>query len=147
MGIIPPFRDRVRDWRDTLASHRAFACRHVARPQEISAMNRSGIRIVRLLAFAGLTLLSARADAGMMLTAAGVAQGFALSTFATDFPNSGMNGYGPIGIAFPVSGGVLVSDLWDGTLNHFPTDTDNQSNSDAGVTHQRSFNSPLGYYY
>ena len=90
-GIMPGLCDGVRDWRDSLASHRAFTCRHVPGPREISAMNRSGIRIVRLLAFAGLTLLSARADAGMVLTAAGKAQGFALSTFATDFPNSGMN--------------------------------------------------------
>ncbi|MGO9601699.1 MAG: hypothetical protein ACLP7Q_27320 [Isosphaeraceae bacterium] len=109
-------------------------------------MNRSGIRIVRLLAFAGLTLLSARADAAtMQLTAAATAQGFGLSTFAADFPNSG--GIGPIGIAFPVSGGVLVTGYPSGTLNLFPTDTDNQSYSDAGVTHQHNFNSPLGHYY
>jgi hypothetical protein len=85
-------------------------------------------RIGLAVAVLGLVVgVGGRVYAEMVLTPAGIAQGFGLSSFATDFPNSGTNGLGPFGVAFPVSGGVLVSDFWDGTLSHFPTDTDNQS--------------------
>jgi hypothetical protein len=58
-----------------------------------------------------------------MLTAAGTAQGFTLSTFADGFVS--INSIGPVGIGFPNSGGVLVSDK-DGSVRLFPTDTDGQ---------------------
>jgi DNA-binding beta-propeller fold protein YncE len=62
----------------------------------------------------------------MALTPDGMAAGFSLSTFATGFPNSG--GIGPLGIAFPDSGGVLVTDF-PGNIRLFPTDTDGQDAS------------------
>jgi sugar lactone lactonase YvrE len=62
--------------------------------------------------------------AQLTLTAAGVAQGLSLSTFATGFPSDG--GVGPLGIAFPTTGGVLVSD-YPGNVRLFPTDTDGQN--------------------
>src|SRR5215469_18608535 len=68
--------------------------------------------------------------AELMLTSAGQARGFTLSTFATDFPD--VSGFGPIGIAFPNSGGVLVSDF-PGNVRRFPTDADEQSASSVPV--------------
>jgi hypothetical protein len=58
----------------------------------------------------------------LTLTAAGIAQGLSLSTFASNFPNS--SGIGPVGIAFPTTGGVLVTNPSRGTIQLFPTDTD-----------------------
>jgi hypothetical protein len=60
----------------------------------------------------------------LTLTQAGMDQGFSLSTFATDFPVA--TGVGPIGIAFPEEGGVLVGD-YAGNVRLFPTDTDGQT--------------------
>ncbi len=60
----------------------------------------------------------------LTLTAAGQAAGFGLSTFATGFPEC--SDAGPLGVAFPTTGGVLVSD-YPGNLRLFPTDTDGQN--------------------
>ena len=67
------------------------------------------------------------AKAGMVLTAAGMAQGFSLSTFATGFPSVdvGSGFAGPFGITFPKSGGVLVSDV-TGQVRLFANDIDGQ---------------------
>ena len=72
------------------------------------------------------------ARAGLTLTAAGIAQGLSLSTFASNFPNSG--GIGPLGIAFPTSGGVLVSD-GPGNVRLFATDSDGQSAASVAPIH------------
>jgi len=61
----------------------------------------------------------------MTLTPAAIAEGYALSTFATNFPNDG--NAGPVGIAFP-GGGVMVSDF-PGHVRVFPSHADGQ---DAG---------------
>ena len=50
------------------------------------------------LSVLGLAALSSPAHADLTLTAAGVAAGFTLSTFADGFPNA--SGIGPLGIAF-----------------------------------------------
>src|SRR5437773_12232628 len=82
-------------------------------------------RVLTGLAILTLLLGAARpAWAAMMLTGAGTAEGFTLSTFATNFPTSG--GVGPMGIAFPTSGGVLVSDGAE-HVRLFPTDGDGQN--------------------
>jgi streptogramin lyase len=70
------------------------------------------------------------ADAGLVLTSAGQASGFGLSTFATGFPVA--QGVGPIGIAFPAGGGVLVSD-YPGNVRLFPTDTNGQNAASVPV--------------
>jgi hypothetical protein len=102
-------------------------------------MRMPGLRI-NLLAVAalGLALGTARqAHADMMLTPAAVSQGYRLSTFATDFPGvkdvNGPNYIGPLGIAFPAGGGVLVTDF-PGNIRLFPTDTDGQSAKNVSVT-------------
>src|SRR5262245_52654944 len=87
---------------------------------------------------ATLLFLAAKpASAGLVLTPAGVAQGFSLSTFASGFPtlDSGVpgHGYGPFGIGFPAGGAVLVLDIF-GDMRRFPTDTDGQIASSATVT-------------
>jgi hypothetical protein len=73
----------------------------------------------------------------MMLTPVAVAEGFQLSTFATGFPGIqdlyGPYAIGPLGIAFPTSGGVLVTDF-PGNVRLFATDTDGQSASQATIT-------------
>jgi hypothetical protein len=62
----------------------------------------------------------------LKLTAAGIAAGFSLSNFATNFPEVGNPRIlGPGGTTFPTSGGVLVTSF-DGRTYKFPTDTDGQ---------------------
>src|SRR5438094_3738331 len=61
-----------------------------------------------------------RAD--MTLTPAAIAEGYGLSTFATNFPNDG--NAGPVGIAFP-GDGVMVSDF-PGHVRVFPSHADGQ---------------------
>lgn len=82
----------------------------------------SGLTLVLLMS------LTSFAKAGMVLTSDGLAAGFKLSTFASGFPSTDPNfGYGPIGIAFPTSGGVLVTDNPTGQIVQFLKDTDGQS--------------------
>jgi hypothetical protein len=71
------------------------------------------------------------APAELMLTSAGVAKGFELTTFATGFPSASF-GAGPFGIVFPAGGGVLVSDA-PGNVRLFPTNANNQLASSAPV--------------
>jgi len=66
---------------------------------------------------------SASVSAVPTLTAAGVTAGFTLSKFADEFPT--FSCCGPLGIAFPTTGGVMVSD-YPGNVRVFPTDTDGQ---------------------
>jgi hypothetical protein len=95
-------------------------------------------RITRLVSLALLSwaigVIGSRpaSAAGLTLTPAGVAQGLSLTTFASGFPNSG--GEGPLGIAFPSTGGVLVTDN-PGNIRLFPTDTDGQNAASVPVTH------------
>jgi hypothetical protein len=53
-----------------------------------------------------------------------IQEGFQLTTFASGFPENGATG--PAGVAFPSSGGVLVTDA-AGNVRVFPTDTDGQN--------------------
>jgi hypothetical protein len=81
-----------------------------------------------------LWLGGGQASAGnMTLTPAGIAQGFTLSTFASGFPTNNdpnpLIHLGPIGIAYPGGGVVLVSDNPNGNVYRFPTDTDGQTAS------------------
>jgi hypothetical protein len=69
-----------------------------------------------------------RANAGLVLTDAGKAQGFQLTTFADGFQPVGA--IGPLGLAFPTRGGVLVSDDPGGVYS-FPTTADGQHVSSA----------------
>jgi hypothetical protein len=81
---------------------------------------------VSLAAAVGLFVLVAGTElarATPMLTADGTALGFSLSQFADQFPTFG--GVGPTGIAFPNTGGVMVSD-YPGNVRTFPSDVDGQ---------------------
>src|SRR5689334_17653764 len=66
--------------------------------------------------------VSGTTQADMTLTPAGIAEGFTLSTFATNFPSVG--GVGPLGITFPGSG-VMVSD-GPGNVRVFSSHADGQ---------------------
>jgi RHS repeat-associated protein len=85
-----------------------------------------------LLTGSGRLLTSRSAtDSELQLTAEGAAEGFAISTFASGFATTpsgvpGVSPIGPLGIGFPDSGGVLVSDIYD-NLWLFPTNADGQS--------------------
>ena len=84
------------------------------------------------LILAALVLFVARpvnVRAGLALTSEGQAAGFGLSTFATGFPVS--EGIGPIGVAFPGVGEVLVGDF-SGNVRLF-SDTDGQIASSVPV--------------
>ncbi len=63
----------------------------------------------------------------LTLTALGVSDGFTMTTFALNIPNTGPGGIGPLGVAFPSSGGVLVADFLNGTVSKFASDIDNQN--------------------
>ena len=84
---------------------------------------------VAALAVVGVPLLAPAAS--LTLTPAGVAQGLSLTTFATGFP-LGTLSEGPLGIAFPTTGGVLVTDN-PGNVRLFPTDTDGQNVVNAPI--------------
>jgi hypothetical protein len=62
---------------------------------------------------------------GLTLTAAGRAAGFGLLTFATGFPERFGTAIGPLGMVFPATGGVLVSD-GPGNVRLFSSDTNGQ---------------------
>jgi hypothetical protein len=68
----------------------------------------------------------------MTLTAAGISQGFTLSTFADGFPNS--NNIGPVGIGFASNGAIVISDFTAGKNAVFATDTDGQHYSGAALS-------------
>ena len=92
------------------------------------------MRIRNLLVAASvLALIGGEAQAAAVLTAAGAAD-FTLSTFADQFPITSVPCCGPLGIAFPTTGGVMVAD-YPGNVRVFATDTDNQHAS-AGVIGQ-----------
>ncbi|MFO0960445.1 MAG: PEP-CTERM sorting domain-containing protein [Isosphaeraceae bacterium] len=93
------------------------------------------------LALASIAILPHRTGADMVLTAAGQAQGLSLTTFATGFPSSG--GVGPLGIAFPAGGGVLVSDQL-GNVRRFATDTDGQNAASAPIGQNYGGNNSAG---
>jgi hypothetical protein len=93
---------------------------------------------------ASITLLAfgtEQAPAGMMLTSAGQGDGFGLSTFATGFPVTDTTG--PVGIAFPTSGGVLVGD-YAGNVRLFPTDVNGQSASSIPASQSYGYANATG---
>src|SRR5271166_2317656 len=86
-------------------------------------MKRSTSVLAALILFIGV----GQVKASMLLTTTAISEGFTLSTFATGFPDS--PGIGPIGIAFPSTGGVLVGDYANGGIYQFASDTDGQTAS------------------
>ena len=83
---------------------------------------------------------------GLTLTAAGVAQGLSLTTFASGFPSANVgNGQfgGPYGIAFTTTGGVLVSDL-PGNVRLFSSDHDGQNAANAPVGQNYGYGNAIG---
>lgn len=89
-----------------------------------------------------LTGIANPANAALTLTAASIAQGFTLTTFASGFPTTG-HCCGPLGIGFTSSGGVLVSD-YTGTVAKFATNTDNQTYASASITGGYGWGLPVG---
>jgi hypothetical protein len=82
----------------------------------------------------GLALLLASggaAKAEMTLTAAGMMEGFKLTTFVDQFPN---NGVGPVGITITNTKAVMVSSYATGVNAVFPQDVDNQHFSAAQLS-------------
>lgn len=112
-----------RPWkRSTPATRR---CRPIFPRQRITAAWMFGL--------AGLLLASDTVRAGPILaiTPAGITQGLSVSLFANNFPldfTEANGGVGSVGIAFPTTGGVLVTDA-PGNIRLFPTDTDGQNAS------------------
>jgi hypothetical protein len=93
---------------------------------------------------AGVVVLlatSGTATAAMVLTAAGATEGFALTSFADGFPNTG--GVGPVGITFTSGGAVMVSSYAAGKNAVFPTDTDGQHYAGAAIS-TSSYSAPSG---
>src|SRR6516165_4609309 len=74
---------------------------------------------------------------GLTLTAGAQAAGFNLTTFATGFPERS-DGSGPLGIAFPSGGGVLVGDT-HGNVRLIPSDADGQDATTAPPVAGASF--------
>jgi hypothetical protein len=63
---------------------------------------------------------------GMSLAQAGIDGHFSLSTFASNYPFDSTNNIGPLGIAFPSGGGVLVTGS-NGDVRLFPSASDGQN--------------------
>jgi hypothetical protein len=95
------------------------------------ATSRLGLAIAVLGLIGGA---AGRAGAALTLTLAGQNQGLSLSTFTSGFPNTGINGIGPLGTAFANDGAVLVSDPDIGKIYRFGTDTDGQVATPALIT-------------
>ncbi len=93
-------------------------------------------------AFVLALIASQPAHAGMALTTAGTNAGFTLTTFVDGFPTTGPVCCGPLGIAFPSSGGVLVSD-YPGNLRLF-SDTDGQHAGDVTPAQNYGSGNPTG---
>ena len=74
----------------------------------------------------------------LTLTQEGIDAGFTLATFATNFTQA-PGGLGPAGIAFPASGGVLVSSF-DGTVYKFPSAQNNQNAASVPSVSYRTYN-------
>ena len=89
-------------------------------------MKYSSWRVLNHLVASIAVLLAATSSAPVwatpILTLAGTTAGFTLSQFADEFPTTGIC-CGPLGIAFPTSGGVMVSD-YPGNVRVFATDAD-----------------------
>jgi len=93
---------------------------------------------------------SARADAtSLSLTATGATE-FTLSTFVDGFPVQGQASGGPVngccgalGIAFPTSGGVMVTDF-AGQVVQFATDASGQSFNAGTVAQTYGFGNAVG---
>jgi hypothetical protein len=79
--------------------------------------------------------------AAPILTATGVADGFSLTTFASDYPASGA--FGPLGITFTKTGQVLTSDAL-GNVRVFAADVDGQHASDGVVKQNYGFFNAFG---
>jgi hypothetical protein len=75
-------------------------------------------------AIAATCVLQSSAHAGMVLTPAGITEGFTLSTFVNAVPSNGA--VGPVGIGFPGGGNVMVSGYANGQMRVF-SDTDGQA--------------------
>jgi hypothetical protein len=103
-------------------------------------LRRSNARLVSFILLAGtiaVGLANPAPAASLTLTPAGMAQGLSLTTFASGFPSADAGGGtfgGPLGIAFPTTGGVLVSDL-PGNVRLFPNDLDGQNAASAPIGH------------
>jgi hypothetical protein len=88
------------------------------------------------LTIAALLMPCGSAQASLTVTPTGAAENVVLTTFASGFPtsqsgnNTGLAG--PVGIVFPQSGGVLVSD-GPGNVRLFASDTDGQLAASAPV--------------
>ncbi len=85
---------------------------------------------------ASIVCSQAASQGAFVLTAAGTSRGLGLSTFATEFPSN--NNVGPLGVAYPTSGGVLVSDYL-GNVRLFATNADNQLASAAPISQNYGF--------
>lgn len=94
-------------------------------------------------AIAAVFSLSASADPiSMTLTPAGAAL-FTISTFADNFPNTGTC-CGPLGIAYPTTGGAVMVADYPGNVRVFATDTDNQLASAGAVGQNYGFHNGVG---
>ncbi len=82
-----------------------------------SYIKRAGLGLALVVGLAG------NAPAAPTLTAAATTAGFTLSMFADQFPV--VSCCGPLGIAFPGGGQVMVTD-YPGNIRLFPTDADGQ---------------------
>jgi hypothetical protein len=94
---------------------------------------------------ASIAGLAPSAHATLQLTAAGIAKGFSLSTFASGFQDSNNNGtgIGPTGVGFLPGGTTIVASYITSTVVAFPSDTDGQSVATNGTSYTGFYN-PVG---
>jgi hypothetical protein len=77
-----------------------------------------------------IALWTSSARANMVLTGAGVTDGFSLSTFVSGLSNTGSFGIGPLGVAVNSAGNVIVND-YPSQTNYVFTNADGQTTASA----------------
>jgi len=102
----------------------------------------AGLSVGLVVGIAAGFNLAALADSNpMMLTPAGASE-FTLSTFVDGFPTF-QSVVGPLGITFPTSGGVMVTDF-SGNVRVFATDTDGQLASAGAIGQNYGISNAVG---
>jgi uncharacterized repeat protein (TIGR01451 family) len=106
--------------RDKVRSHSSKASTRVSR-----CLHRPLLETLETRQLLSTVSIADISSGPLTLTPAAQAAGFSLSTLASGFPSRG-DGLGPFGVAFPATGGVLVTD-GAGNVRLFPTDADGQN--------------------
>src|SRR5882724_6673450 len=104
-------------------------------------LSKKNVSFCIFLSFACMAVAPSAYATGLTLTAAGIADGFSLVTFADGFPTS--SNIGPLGVTFTSTGAVMVDDFATGSIRIF-ADTDGQHAGNVAPSATYGINGPIG---